>query len=96
MLSSTVKIQSTHARDVEFLSVFQRQRMKCVHEDHSKRNVLSFTTLSLRGGDSEVVGRLKDFQTKASLILRSVGGTMNSTAFVKRWAEVFLGDDLQR
>ncbi len=53
-------------------------------------------TPCLRGGSPDVLGPLKEFQQKASLLLRSVGGTMNSSSFVKRWAEVFLGDELER
>jgi hypothetical protein len=96
MLSSSFNTQVSHGNNFELRTVFQRHRLKCDHEQDNKAVIRASATLCLRGGGSDVVGRLKDFQTKASLILRSVGGTMNSSAFAKRWTDVFVGDDLQR
>ena len=74
----------------------EREDLNCGNFAYRNIDPQSTQLLNLRGGGSNVVGCLKDFQQKASLLLRSVGGTMNSSAFVKRWGEVFLGDDLER
>ena len=50
-------------------------------------------TVRLRGGSPVL---LSDFQQKATILLRSVGGKLSSIAFSKRWAEIFPGDSLER